>query len=89
MRSAPRLSCVRQVPRRGRVQAFNYPTRWKRLRQLVRAEEPQCRLCGRPSTEVHHIKPIADGGEPYDMANLMPLCRQCHDDQHGGGARHR
>lgn len=28
--------------------------------------------------EVDHIVPIAEGGEPFDMANLKAICRRCH-----------
>ena len=88
MKPAPRHGAsVRQVEPRPRVAAFNYPTRWKRLRKLILAEEPACRQCGRAATEVHHIESIASGGEPYELDNLMPICKQCHDDEHGGGNR--
>ena len=55
---------------------------------MVLADEPSCRLCERPATEVHHIDPIGDGGDPYDITNLMPICKECHDASHGGGQRH-
>ena len=78
---------TRQIPLPARVQAFNYPYRWRKLRRLVLAGEPQCRICGRAAQEVHHVHSIRDGGDPYDLDNLMPLCTSCHDDQHGGRRR--
>lgn len=48
-----------------------------------------CQHCGRPATEVHHIKHL----EPwniYDMNvalnpdNLVSLCRDCHFEEHRG-----
>lgn len=89
VKPAPRIGKnVRQVPRRPRVKPFNYPRRWRKVRAMVLAEEPSCRLCQRPATEVHHIEPIGDGGDPYDITNLMPICKECHDASHGGGQRH-
>lgn len=29
------------------------------------------------ATEVHHIKPLSEGGT-NDLNNLMPLCKSCH-----------
>lgn len=30
------------------------------------------------AVDVDHIKALADGGEPYDEANLRSLCHPCH-----------
>ena len=73
----------------ARQQHGVYGRRWRRLRHLVLADSPACKECDRPATEVHHIQPVSDGGEPYEIDNLMPLCRLCHDRQHGGGNRRR
>ena len=56
---------------------------WKDVRALVLGSEPLCRKCkarGRmeEACVVDHIKPIEDGGEPYDLQNLQPLCKPCH-----------
>jgi 5-methylcytosine-specific restriction protein A len=48
-----------------------------KLRAKVLAEEPTCRLCGAPATEVDHALPIAVGGSS-ERANLVSLCRRCH-----------
>ena len=42
---------------------------------------PSGERCLRPGRlEVHHVIPLADGGatDPYDLANLRTLCRDCH-----------
>ena len=28
-----------------------------------------------------HIRPLSDGGEPFDLDNLQTLCRPCHFDK--------
>lgn len=40
-------------------------------------------VCGRPGQEVHHVTPLGRGGTTT-MANLITLCRDCHDVRHAG-----
>ena len=63
--------------RRGSASSRGYTAEWRRIRAYVLTEEPRCRICGAPATEVHHIVPLARGGT-HDRANLMPLCSRCH-----------
>lgn len=78
----------RQVAPRRAAGGFSYGRRWRKVRRLVLSSEPSCRVCGRPATEVHHIEKASERPDlAYDLDNLMPLCRACHDDQHGGGSR--
>lgn len=56
---------------------------WRRLRLAHLAMEPLCRTCKRrglvvAGRQVDHIKPIEDGGNEYDHANLQSLCDECH-----------
>ena len=53
-------------------------SQWKSLRLRILVSEPFCRQCGRPASQVDHIKAIEDGGDPWDEANLQPLCPRCH-----------
>ena len=57
---------------------------WERARR--RALEKyfyRCADCGAPGRlEVHHVKALRDGGDPYKMANLRSLCRTCHIELH-------
>jgi 5-methylcytosine-specific restriction protein A len=50
---------------------------WPRIRARVLAEEPNCRLCGAPATEVNHVLPIAMGGT-HHRSNLRALCSADH-----------
>ena len=58
--------------------ARGYDRTWQRLRRMVLHSNPLCAECGQPAREVHHIKPISEGGERLEMANLMPVCPSCH-----------
>lgn len=55
--------------------------RWAKLRAQVLREEPQCRTCGAPTTDVDHIVPTQDGGAPFDRANLQGLCHAHHSEK--------
>lgn len=59
---------------------YNY--KWRKIRAIFLSRNPLCEVCrqnGRftTATEVHHIKPLADGGT-NDFKNLMALCKSCH-----------
>jgi 5-methylcytosine-specific restriction protein A len=59
-----------------------YGTQWKKIRTAYISKNPLCEQCLKenrytPADEVHHIKPLADGGT-HDEANLMSLCKQHH-----------
>lgn len=61
-----------------------YGRTWKRIRDRHIAAFPLCEMCKRkglvtPAEEVHHIKPLAQGGT-NDEENLMSLCKVCHSE---------
>jgi 5-methylcytosine-specific restriction endonuclease McrA len=57
-------------------------SRWRKLRAVVRMEEPICRECGKDATHtVDHIQPIKDGGAIWDRNNLQGLCKACNADK--------
>ena len=92
MRSVPRFKGHGdQAPRRAKPRPFRYDWRWQKLRRVVMQEHHgQCVRCGREASEVHHLVPVREAPElGYEVSNLEPLCRRCHDDQHGGGNRRR
>ena len=60
--------------------------RWRRLRRLVLAREPCCRMCAREghdklANEVDHVIPRSEGGADWDLANLQPLCHHHHTEK--------
>ena len=54
---------------------------WHRLRTLVLARDPVCKICNRnESTIADHIKPHRGIWALFcDMLNLQGLCKECHD----------
>ena len=54
-----------------------YGAHWEETRARVLRQEPNCRICGKPATDVDHIVAHADGGTD-DRSNLRPLCREDH-----------
>ena len=61
---------------------------WTATRKAYITQHPICEDCltrdqYTTATEVHHIKPLSDGGDPYDTHNLRSLCHSCHMQTHG------
>ena len=59
-----------------------YGRTWKRIRDRYIAANPLCEQCKKngkltPAEEVHHIKPLSQGGSNTDD-NFMSLCKSCH-----------
>lgn len=75
--------------KRGTAAQRGYDSRWRRLRSMVLAAQPLCVRCAergivRLAEHVHHIVPLAAGGGNEEH-NLMPLCAQCHAQEHARG----
>jgi len=53
---------------------------WAAVRLAAKRRDGwRCVQCGaRGRIEVDHIKPIRDGGEPYELGNTQSLCVSCH-----------
>ena len=63
-----------------------YGRAWQRIRNRYAAAHPLCEMCLKegkltPVEEVHHIKPISQGGD-HRESNLMSLCQSCHTKLH-------
>ena len=59
-----------------------YGRAWKRIRDRYMNAHPLCERCQREgrlvkAEQVHHIKPLAEGGD-HSENNLMSLCSSCH-----------
>ena len=68
----------------GRDKAIRrkYGRAWKRIRDKYVSQHPFCERCFEkgivvPVDEVHHIKPLSEGGT-HDQENLIALCKSCH-----------
>lgn len=64
-----------------------YGSKWQKVRRRYISMHPYCEKCFqngifREVDEVHHIRPLVDGGTNEDD-NLMSLCRSCHAKIHG------
>ncbi len=65
-------------------------TKWRKYRQaLLMRRGGQCETCGsvplfERELHVDHIRPIAEGGEVYNEANLQILCIRCHGKKTAG-----
>lgn len=68
---------------RARSLAVYRSARWRRLRARILRERPWCEHpgCREPATDVDHITPIEDGGDPWDEDNLQPLCHPHHSEK--------
>ena len=70
---------------------------WTKLRaRILKRDGFACQRCGAKETrrkipwrkdkvfplEVHHIKPIMEGGPKFDAANCITLCHDCHCAEH-------
>jgi 5-methylcytosine-specific restriction protein A len=42
-----------------------------------------------PGEVVDHIKELKDGGDPWDVDNLMTLCKSCHAKKTGEEVKKR
>lgn len=63
-----------------------YGRAWRKIRERYLQSHPLCEQClkeGRitPTEEVHHIKPVSQGGT-HSAGNLMSLCKSCHNKIH-------
>ena len=56
---------------------------WQKVRAIARARDGSCTQRHQGNCngrlEVHHRIPIEHGGQPFDLANLVTLCRHHHE----------
>jgi 5-methylcytosine-specific restriction endonuclease McrA len=73
----------------GTVSGFNTKDGWWEIRKkVVQRAGGKCesRLaggvrCSAPAVDCHHIRPLSQGGTTT-MANLLMLCKGCHERRH-------
>lgn len=76
-------------PRRGGTNAalpeyatmFGSSDNWTALQKAILIRDPECPICGKPTKEVHHIRPRHLRGTDHP-SNLVGLCLECHDEIH-------
>ena len=68
---------TRRDAERGTSAERDYGTVHRAMRLRVLREEPNCRRCGKPSTNADHIVPKAHGGTNA-RSNYQGLCRTCN-----------
>jgi 5-methylcytosine-specific restriction enzyme A len=78
----------------GNSRERGYDTAWDKLRKVVRAEEPLCRMCLavgmiEATRQVDHIVPFRGLDDPLrlDRSNLQGLCATCHGRKTMGSRR--
>ena len=54
-----------------------YNDKWRMIRANYLRRNPNCEICGKPATEVDHIKPLSEGGT-HRSENLRALDKSCH-----------
>ena len=68
---------------------------WRdKVRPAKLLQDPCCEKCLKKerlveATEVDHIKPLEQGGAPFDFDNLQSLCKPCHVKKSAEEARQR
>ena len=69
--------------RRGSPSKRGYDSSWTKFRSWFLSRNPLCEMCKKegkltPANEVHHVKPLSEGGDRLNEANCMALCHSCH-----------
>lgn len=70
---------ARSARRRATTNGIFKTNKWAMARKAVLSGDPLCKVCDDViSTEVDHIIPLEDGGDPYRPEGLQQLCSPCH-----------
>lgn len=69
----------RSARRRETTKGIFRTKRWAMTRKAILARDPICKVCDDAlSTEVDHITPLSEGGDPYRLEGLQGICSPCH-----------
>jgi 5-methylcytosine-specific restriction enzyme A len=80
-------ACAREYERnKSARRRVRNTSAWQRARAEARRRDGErCQSCGATEQlEVHHIVPLAAGGEQFGLSNLTTLCVDCHPRGQGG-----
>ena len=71
------------------AKSFYKSKEWQQTRDYILKRDRYLCRCGKPATEVHHIKHLSpqninDVTVTMNPANLVSLCRDCHFEEHKG-----
>jgi 5-methylcytosine-specific restriction protein A len=79
----------RLLSKQKRARRTRNSAAWQKARAAARQRDGnRCRKCGSiQDLEVHHIQPLANGGEQFALTNLITLCRDCHMREGAGPTR--
>lgn len=66
----------------GNSNARNEYTAWSRKKsnfsKIEEIKSQPCAFCGGKSTSIDHKVPLVAGGDPTDITNLLPSCKECN-----------
>ena len=73
---------------------IHHTNRWKRTSETKRRINPLCELCIKEdkvtvATQVDHIIPLDQGGDPFVMNNLQSICNYHHNEKNKAENRRR
>lgn len=89
-----RLAVASKIPKKRSVQVVEFIRNPDVVAEVLERASGHCQQCGNPAPflrrldsspylEVHHIVPLADGGEDT-VKNAIALCPNCHRERHYG-----
>ena len=69
----------RADPNRGYAVKIYHTAKWLNTRRAVLHRDPICKVCDEElSTQVDHIVPLSQRGDPYALEGLQGICDRCH-----------
>jgi 5-methylcytosine-specific restriction enzyme A len=85
---APAQQRYDRLKRDPELATFYRSTRWRKLSELKRAEQPLCEMClvdglVTKADLVHHLRPVREAmDDALILENLQSVCRPCHARAH-------
>ena len=58
---------------------YRKTSKYRRISKAFRRQNPTCSRCPQTTDlQIHHLKSVKRGGDPFAWDNLVMLCRTCH-----------